>query len=190
MSGRAQRGQATVEFSLVIIAFLLIVFGTLEVARAVFERHSLARAAEVIAQELAETDPNRYSTAASFYTFSIDPRDSTALGYLTTAISDANIQAKLGLATSIPATPIRAGTYNSSNHDCSGTSTTQDSCESFTNRDGSVTIVGIPDLTAPDTIRVTVFQPYQSFLGAAIKPLFGNGVSESVAATTLSGQHE
>lgn len=51
---RFQPAQAAVEFSLAFMIFTLLVFGGIEVARAVFDLHGLSRAAEITAHQLAE----------------------------------------------------------------------------------------------------------------------------------------
>jgi Flp pilus assembly protein TadG len=85
---RAKSGQATVEFAIVITVFLLLVFGAIEIGRAIYERQALARGAEVIADELAQTDPENNAT-----TWAMSASD------VTTAVVHANSRASLGLNT-------------------------------------------------------------------------------------------
>jgi Flp pilus assembly protein TadG len=82
------RGQATVEFAIVISVFLLLLFGAIEVSRAVYEKQALARGAEVIARQLAQTDPETNVMTPTWSLYASD---------LTAAVDAANTQAGLGL---------------------------------------------------------------------------------------------
>jgi Flp pilus assembly protein TadG len=93
-----------VEFALVISVFLLVVFSGIEVSRAIYQKHALARAAEAIVKELAQTNPDKQPLDAATgnpvpYTMSFAD--------VSTAIADANTQAGLGLSTVWP--PASAG---------------------------------------------------------------------------------
>ena len=195
MKSMIQRGQATVEFTLVILAFVTLLFGAIEVARAISEKDDLARASETIAHELAYTDPN-----LNGLTFTLDPADTTgqAQGFINQAVTDANASANLNLIaptyTSAPISTITTGFYNAdqNSNDCSGAiSPTALGCDSVTSADGNVVIAGFPDLSTYNTteIRVTVCQPFTSVIGH-----FGflsrrdGKACETVTATTLNRQ--
>jgi Flp pilus assembly protein TadG len=181
MKRRDRLGQATVEFAVVFLLLSTVLFGAIEVARAVFEKHSLARAAEVVTQELAQTDP---SNSDSSWTLTAP--------MVSAAISNSNHQANLGLSTiwpqttGITTTALMTGTYNSGSNECDATGTGS-SCVSAPNQDSSVMVIGYPDLTTPITVSVTVSQPYKSFIQFPLQFLNGRA-SETVAATTLSAQ--
>ena len=181
MMRRGRRGQATVEFAIVLTVFTLLIFGSIEVSRAIFEKHSLARAAETITQELAQTDAE--NEGDSWTVGSSDAR---------MAIADANRQANLGLSTvwTQPITSTTLYTFNPADNSCDvSTTVPDDTCQSAANQDGTVMIIGFPDLTSPYTIKVTVSQPYRSFIGFPL-PLLGGNAAETVAASTLKGQQQ
>jgi Flp pilus assembly protein TadG len=192
MKNVMRRGQATAEFSLVILAFVIILFGAIEVARAISEKDTLSRAAETIAHELAYTDPNLNPL------FSMDSSDPTSQTFINQAITDANKNAALNLTaptyTSIPVTTITAGYYNSdpNSNDCSAASSSgTPACESVTSADGSVVIVGFPYLSTHQTteLRVTVCKPFTSVIGHFAFPSRRDGKAcETVTATTFHGQ--
>jgi hypothetical protein len=155
------------------------------VSRAIFEKHSLARAAETITQELAQTDAQ--NEGDSWTVGSNDARR---------AIADANRQANLGLSTVWTQPPPvdrvtnPAQKFNPADDSCDQLAgLNDDPCQSAANQDGSVMIIGYPDLQAPLTIKVTVSQPYRSFIGFPL-PLLGGNAAETVAATTLIGQQQ
>jgi Flp pilus assembly protein TadG len=177
MKRRARLGQATVEFAIVFLVLSLVLFGAIEAARAVYEKDALTRAAEAIVQDLAEADPrgpNPFPTSAS----------------VSAAIADANQKAGLGLATGWTS-PTTSGShyYNSANRDCETVvyDSPQMPCDSKPNADGTVIIVGFPDLGQPATVRVTIKIPYRSYLEYPLQFLGGQAI-ETVAATTLTGQ--
>ena len=186
MKQETRRGQATVEFAIVFLLVIIVLFGTIETARAIFEKHSLFRAAEVIAQDLAD-----YQVPGT-----IDFTRANA------AVQDGARQANLGLDLSSVTwqqqdSPGPLGNYHPADRTCTGvypnagspSSTPADgtTCMSFNYPD--VTIIGTSSLDAPCTIIVTVSQPYNTFIGFSI-PFFGGRASETVAATTLEGQQD
>jgi hypothetical protein len=59
----------------------------------------------------------------------------------------------------------------------------------ITNQDGTITVVGFPNLSGSATTRisVTVSQPYKSVVAYPLQFL-GGSISETVAADTLVGQ--
>ena len=179
----ARRGQATAEFAIAITIFTLLIFGGIEGSRAVFEKHSLARAAETITQELAQTDPANAGINSSSW--------SMGASDVATAIADANRQAHLNLNTVwSPPTGPATFSYNPADNMCDKTpGPNDDTCQSVPNQDGSVMIIGTPDLYSPTTIKVTVSQPYRSFIAYPL-PLLGGNASETVAASTLIDQQQ
>jgi len=200
-----RRGQALVEFSLVILAFLTILFGAIEVARAISMENNLTRAAETMAHELAYTDPNLSST------FTMDINDPSSQSFVSQAIADANKNANFslgplvyGASSVIPPTGASTGGYYNSDpnlNDCSFPTSvppsgpvpsTWQACQSVTSTDGNVVIVGFPNLNAvvpPQEIRVTVCQPFTSVIGHfAFKSRTDGKACETVTATTLSAQ--
>jgi Flp pilus assembly protein TadG len=203
------RGQTTVEFTLVILAFVTILFGAIEVARAISMKDNLTRAAETIAHELAYTDPNLDST------FSMDIDDPTSQSVMSQAIIDANKNANLSLgpleydsSSVITQTPAElaagnGGYYNSDPNlnDCSfppsapipnPVPSAWQACQSVTSADGNIVIAGFPNLNAvvpPQEIRVTVCQPFSSVIGHfAFKSRTDGKACETVTATSLSTQ--
>jgi Flp pilus assembly protein TadG len=201
MKRRARRGQATVEFTIVISVFLFLVFGTIEVSRAIFEKQTLARAAEVIAQELADTNPRNVTSGTDPCSGTTVSNYIIGMADVQKAIADANRQSNLNLSTIWPTSPytdvahLPGGCFASSLESFDATtnlcdtplSGTADECQAAPNQDGSVVVEGIPDLIGPGTITVTVSQPYSSFIVFPLQFL-GGRVSETVSATTLSGQ--
>jgi Flp pilus assembly protein TadG len=180
MRQRCNRGQTTVEFALVIGVFLMVLLGAMEVARAIFEKQILARAAEVIANDLAQTDPELYGS-----TWTMKASD------LEKAVTQANQLVDLSLNTGFP-DPSTLSSYklDAASHTCDAAGTGAP-CQLAVNADGSVAVVGSPDLsgTGTMTIRVTVSQPYSSFIEYPFRFLGGNA-SETVTATTLWGQQQ
>jgi hypothetical protein len=213
---RHARGQATVEFALVITAFLFLVFAGIEVSRAIFAKQTLARGAEVIAKELAQTNPDKEplnvaSGLPAPYIMSFTD--------VSTAIGDANRQSTLNFSTVWPHRPLTPTTVGGlpgglqANTSCDATygidsatnpepcyaydaatgycdlpaTNTEEACQAAPSQDGSIEIIGYPDLTAPYTIKVTISEAYTTFLSFPLQFLRGN-LSESVTATTLYGQ--
>jgi Flp pilus assembly protein TadG len=175
-----------VELAIVITIFTLVVFGAIEVSRAVFEKHTLARAAEVIVQELADTDPENGLAITNTWTL--------ATTDMSKAISDTNRQAGLNLSTIWPTSPytdvvdLPNGKFNPADSACDLTpGPTDNTCQSAPNSDGSVVVTGYPDLVNPSTITVKVSQPYRSFLEYPLQLLGGNA-SETVSGSTLTDQ--
>ena len=177
-------GQATLEFAIVFAVFVFVVFGAIEVSRAVYERHALARAAEVIAQELTSLRDKKQNYAIG----------SAIAGQ---ALQDAARQAGLNFDTGNPGYKIPTsdgtiphGTYEAGNHTCQpvvpGPSDT--SCDLLVNPTEDVSIIAIPNANAPQTVVVTVTQHYHSFLEYPLQFL-GGQASETVSATTLGGQN-
>lgn len=178
MKQRVRSGQATVEFAIVISVFLMLLFGSIEVARAIYEKQALARAAEVVVQELGQTDPEVNPS-----TWSMSQTD------INNAIANASTRANLGL-TAPDISTISTYQFNSATNACDSAGT-GGACEIVTSSDGSVVITGFPDLSGSNTtdIRVTVSQPYHSFVQYPLQFL-GGSASATVEATTLTGQQQ
>lgn len=173
-------GQTTVEFALAFSIFALLMFGVIEVGRAVYEKQALARAAETMVNTLAQADARNGVP--------VQPVPSA----VSAAIAQANVTADLGLSTSYPSSAgIGSGYYNAGSRTCvtlaNGGISTNPPCEFASNLDGHVVIVGLPDLGFPDTLVVSITVPYHSFLQYPLQFL-GNQAQETVAATTLHGQ--
>ena len=181
MKRGARPGQTTVEFAIVFSVFALVLFGAIEVSRAVYERHALARAAEVIAQELASS---RNGTGAV---------SSATAGQ---ALQDGARQSGLGFNTSNPPIAVIDGTYDPGSHTCAGPGTGgsgSNACDLLVNSTNDVFIIALPsvgnDNISPLKIVVTVTQQYHSFLEFPLQ-LLGGQASETVSATTLAGQDQ
>jgi len=192
MKHESGRGQATVEFAIVFLLVVMVLFRSIEAARAIFEKHSLARAAEVIAQDLANYQvPGTINITRA----NAAVRDGAGRANLGLDLSSVSWQQNLGA-------PL--GKYDSTARTCTGIYRNGDGTPSFTPTYGvpssddiscmsfansGVTIIGTSSLDAPCSIIVTVSQPYNAFVGFSI-PFFGGRASETVAATTLEGQQD
>ena len=167
---RGQSGQAMVEFSLAIFAFLLTTLGVIDVARALYDQHALTRAAESIAHSLVL----QYATTANF------PSSPSPLMAITTAaataIQGAAAQSDTGLnnTTLTDVTPGGVTTYQLFSN--SGGST-----------NGSVSICFSPSYATPNVIKTTVIGAFTPALSAVVGGRTVN-LSESASALTFLGE--
>lgn len=182
MMRQLRRGQTTAEFAIVFAVFALLVFGVIEVGRAIYEKQALVRAAETLVQSLAQADPPTKASTNSptFWTT-----------FVPSLVKQANQNAALGLSTAWPSTvTVTQGYYNAGSGTCvtSGGDPNQP-CEFAANIDGHVVVIGLPSLNAPMEFVVTITVPYQSYIGYPLQ-LLGGQATETVAATTRCGQFQ
>ena len=174
MRDREAAGQASTEFVIGFMVLALLVFGLIDVTRAVFTTHGLTRSAEAIAHNLALLDSTIPPTAIN----------STNAE---TAILAGKAVGGVGFNTGTPTTTISCAGYqllsNDSTIACTGTAT----CGASASTTNAVTICAAPDLQNPSEVRVTVaqsFMPVTSlFIGGHMFPM-----SETVSAVTASAQ--
>lgn len=162
MRGRRDSGQATVEFALACLAFLLLALGVIDVSRAVFTWHGVNRAAESTAHGLMVQYNATHAAIGSSIAWP--------------AIQTGQQAGHVGVSTTKPLCVSSGVGYQEINN--------RASCAVDTR---SVYICGVPDLTAPNLIQVTIqsgFQPASSlFIGGLNVP-----ITAVVSVLTVGGE--
>ena len=181
---RAEQGQSTVEFSIAIVVLLSITLGIMDAARAVFQAHNLSRAAEVMATDLKSwyelnAQSNIYPTALTSAIFV----DTSA-----TPLSDS-----AGVSSGSFNPVWNASRYTIKEVDGFGGALFQYMSNSSDNpipaRPGlpSIYVCGVPNLTTPSYIQVTLtgqFTPVSSYFigGRTIT------INETATVETTAGE--
>jgi hypothetical protein len=152
---RVLRGQAIVEFSLAIGIFLLVSIGILDGARAVFQVHSLSRASEQLATDLAmqfSLGGTNAITAGALITPMSTPNPVTPLQDSTNGSSGAFTPAWTGAETRYP---VPLGCTGGG---CSGEEMDNGADNPYPTSPGtpSIYVCGVPNLESPNYIQVTL----------------------------------
>lgn len=160
---RGARGQSTVEFSLIALVLLGMLFGVVDLGRIGFARHTLDGATYALATSVtAISNTNSSAPGHGYAPTPLDPTGpaSPAAAPLAAAVASAARAAGSGVS-SAALTPM-GGAF--------GASTT-----TLTNP--SIAVVGTPNLTAPTEITVSVTETVPTITG-----LFLHGVVAHVSA--------
>ena len=158
MSGRLRlardgQGQATVEFSLVALALLALLFGVIDLARAAYLQNKLDSGAADLARNLAAISGTTTSGSQYLWTQpALDPTSSVPTIYQgsKTTVQQA-IQAALVHANSVAGNILSTTALTPTGTFTSTTTTISNS---------QVVVTGSPNLTAPTSITVSVSAPF------------------------------
>ena len=153
---RTQQGQAMLEFALMAIVLLVLVFAVIDLARAGFMQHDLDGGARDLASSLAAlngTSSLGSSTPLDYTPLYLPNATQTTCGTTTTA---AQIQTAFAHAAQI-------ANYNFSASPPLTTTTGAGATTTLTN--GQVTVVATPNLTSTTELTVTVTAPFTPVVG-------------------------
>ncbi len=163
----ARHGQAIVEFALVSIVLLGLLFAVIDLARAGYVQHSLDRGAADLAQGLATISGATTSGSAYVYTPPpLDPTSSIAPPYIVYQ----------GISTTVPlamqaalvhASSLSGGAFNAAPLTPLGGAFVPNTTTTIGNT--QVTVLGTPNLTAPTEITVTVTAPFTPVVGIFLR---------------------
>jgi Flp pilus assembly protein TadG len=157
---RAESGQATVEFVLAFMIFMLSVIGVLDIGRLVFDEHGLTRATESIAHSLAV----QYAQGTPRQPFVINAAN------VAVAIGQAHVQSDLGLDSTnlLDVTPTGVQYQVLSNP--------------------SISVCANPSFAAPYVVKVTIKANFNATLGISLGGRTVHLSQSSTALTYLAEQ--